>query len=62
MNEHIDPTEIKSIESNTPVTITFDNGNTVTAYSFIFEDATHYATHYATREDEAWEVTVKDDL
>ena len=58
MNEHIDPTEIKSIESNTPVTITFDNGNTVTAYSFIFEDATHYAT----REDEAWEVTVKDDL
>ena len=58
MNEHIDPTEIKSIESNTPVTITFDNGNTVTAYSFIFEDATHYAS----REDEAWEVTVKDDL
>ena len=58
MNEHIDPTEIKSIESNTPVTITFDNGNTVTAYSFIFEDATHYAS----REDEAWEVTVKDGL
>ena len=58
MNEHIDPTEIKSIESNTPVTITFDNGNTVTAYSFVFEDATHYAS----REDEAWEVTVKDDL
>ena len=58
MDMKIDPTEIKSIESNTPVTITFDNGNTVTAYSFIFEDATHYAS----REDEAWEVTVKDDL
>ena len=58
MNEHIDPTEIKSIESHTPITITFDDGSRFTAYSFIFEDATHYAT----REDEAWEVTVKDDL
>ena len=58
MNEHIDPTEIKSIESNTPITITFDNGNTLTAYSFVFEDLTHYAS----REDEAWEVNVKDDL
>ena len=58
MNEHIDPTEIKSIESNTPVTITFNDGSGFTAYSFVFEDATHYAS----REDEAWEVTVKDDL
>ena len=54
----IDPTEIRSIKSNTPVTITFDNGNTMTAYSFVFEDLTHYAS----REDEAWEATVKDDL
>ena len=58
MNEHIDPTEIKSIESNTPVTITFNDGSRFTAYSFVFEDMTHYASH----EDEAWEVTVKDDL
>ena len=58
MNEHIDPTEIKSIESHTPITITFNDGSRFTACSFIFEDATHYAT----REDEAWEVTVKDDL
>ena len=58
MNEHIDPTEIKSIESRTPITITFNDGSRFTAYSFIFEDATHYAT----REDEAWEVNVKDDL
>lgn len=58
MNEHIYPTEIKSIESNTPVTITFNDGSRFTAYSFIFEDLTHYVS----REDEAWEVTVKDDL
>ena len=58
MNEHIDPTEIKSIKSNTPVTITFDNGESFTAYNFVFEDATHYVS----REDESWEVTVKDDL
>ena len=58
MNEHIDPTEIKSIESNTPVTITFNDGSRFTAYSFVFEDATHYAS----REDDSWEVTVKDDL
>ena len=58
MNEHIDPTEIKSIESNTPVTITFNDGSRFTAYCFVFEDATHYVS----REDESWEVTVKDDL
>lgn len=57
MKDSIDPTEIKSIKSSTPVTITFDDGSTITAYSFIFEDATHYAS----REDEAWEVNVKDD-
>ena len=58
MNEHIDPTEIKRIESNTPVTITFNDGSRFTAYSFVFEDLTHYVS----REDESWEVTVKDDL
>ena len=36
MNEHIDPTEIKSIESNTPVTITFNDGSRFIAYSFVF--------------------------
>ena len=58
MNEHIDPTEIRSIKSSTPVTITFDNGESFTAYNFIFEDVTHNVS----REDESWEVTVKDDL
>ena len=58
MEIKIDPTEIRSIESNTPVTITFNDGTKFTAYSFVFEDLTHYAS----REDEAWEVTVKDDL
>ena len=58
MDIKIDPTEIKSIESSTPVTITFDNGNTLTAYSFIFEDLTHYAT----RENESWGINIKADL
>ena len=58
MKDSIDPTEIKSIKSSTPVTITFDDGSTITAYNFIFEDTTHYVS----REDESWEVTVKDDL
>ena len=57
MKNSIDPTEIKSIKSNTPVTITFDDGSTITAYNFIFEDTTHYAT----RDDEAWEVSIRDD-
>ena len=42
MKNSIDPTEIKSIKSNTPVTITFDDGSTITAYSFVFEDAENY--------------------
>lgn len=50
MKNSIDPTEIRSIESSTPVTITFDDGSTITAYSFIFEDMTHYVS----REDESW--------
>ena len=57
MKNSIDPTEIKSIESSTPVTITFDDGSTITAYNFIFEDTTHYAS----REDESWEVSIRDD-
>lgn len=57
MKDSIDPTEIKSIESSTPVTITFDDGSRITAYNFIFEDTTHYAT----RDDEAWEVSIRDD-
>ena len=57
MKDSIDPTEIKSIKSSTPVTITFNDGSTITAYSCIFEDATRYAT----RDDEAWEVNVRDD-
>lgn len=57
MKNSIDPTEIRSIESSTPVTITFDDGSTITAYSFIFEDTTHYAT----RDDEAWKVSIRDD-
>ena len=57
MKNSIDPTEIRSIKSSTPAKITFNGGSTITAYSFIFEDATHYAS----REDEAWEVNVKDD-
>ena len=57
MKNSIDPTEIRSIESSTPVTITFDDGSTITAYSFIFEDMTHYVT----RDDEAWEVSIRDD-
>lgn len=50
MKDSIDPTEIKSIKSSTPVTITFNDGNTITAYNFIFEDMTHYVS----REDESW--------
>ena len=57
MEMSIDPTEIKSIKSSTPVTITFNGGSTITAYNFIFEDTTHYAT----RDDEAWEVSIRDD-
>ena len=57
MKNSIDPTEIRSIESSTPVTITFDDGSTITAYSFIFEDTTHYVS----REDEAWKVSIRDD-
>lgn len=55
MKNSIDPTEIKSIESSTPVTITFNDGSTFTAYSFIFEDTTHYVS----REDESWRVDLE---
>ena len=44
MKDIIDPTEIVTIESNSPVTITFTDGSSVTAYNFEFKDLTHYAT------------------
>lgn len=44
MKDIIDPTEIVTIKSNSPVTITFTNGTSVTAYNFEFKDLTHYAT------------------
>ena len=44
MKDIIDPTEIRSITSNTPITITFNDASSVTAYNFEFKDLTHYAT------------------
>lgn len=44
MKDIIDPTEIETIKSNSPVTITFTDGSSVTAYNFEFKDLTHYAT------------------
>ena len=44
MSDIIDPTEIATIKSNSPITITFTNGSTITAYNFEFKDLTHYAT------------------
>ena len=58
MNEHIDPTEIRSIISNTPITIRFNDGSKIIANGFVFTGLEHYVS----REDEAWEVNVKDDL
>ena len=55
MKNSIDPTEIKSIKSSTPVTITFNDGSTITAYNFIFEDMTHFVS----REDESWRVDLE---
>ena len=44
MKNSIDPTEIRSIESNSPITITFTDSSSVTAYNFEFKDITHYST------------------
>ena len=44
MKDIIDPTEIETIKSNSPVTITFTDGSSITAYNFEFENLTHYAT------------------
>ena len=44
MKDIIDPTEIETIKSNSPVTITFTDGSSITAYNFEFKDITHYAT------------------
>lgn len=44
MEDIIDPTEIETIKSNSPITITFIDGSSVTAYNFEFKDLTHYTT------------------
>ena len=36
MKDVIDPIEIKSITSNAPITITFNDGSTITAWGFYF--------------------------
>lgn len=58
MEMSIDPTEIKSIKSSTPVTITFNDGNTLKAYSFVFEDAENYVK----RKDKTSGVNLNSDL
>lgn len=55
MSDIIDPVEIKSITSNTPITITFNDGSTITAWGFYFKDLTHYTS----REDDDYTVTVE---
>ena len=44
MKDIIDPTEIVTIKSNSPITITFTDRSSITAYNFEFKDLTHYAT------------------
>ena len=55
MKDIIDPIEIKSITSKTPVTITFNNNSTITAYGFHFKDLTHYLSI----EDDYYRVTLE---
>ena len=43
MKDIIDPTEIEAIKSNSPITITFTDGSSITAYNFEFKNLTHYA-------------------
>ena len=45
MSDIIDPFEIRSITSDTPVTITFNDGSTITAWEFYFKDITRYTSH-----------------
>lgn len=44
MKDIINPVEIKSITSQTPITITFNDGSTITAWEFYFKDLTHYSS------------------
>ena len=55
MKDIIDPTEIRSIKSKTPVTITFNNNSTITAYEFHFKDLTHYLSS----EEDYYRVTLE---
>ena len=55
MSDIINPVEIKSITSNTPVTITFNDGSTITAYNFYFKDLTRYTS----RESDDYTVAVE---
>ena len=55
MSDIIDPTEIKSVTSNTPITITFNDGSRVTAWEFYFKDLTRYTS----RESDDYTVTLE---
>ena len=55
MSDIIDPIEIKSITSNTPITITFNDGSTITAFNFYFKDLTSYTS----RESDDYTVTLE---
>ena len=55
MKDIINPVEIKSITSDTPVTITFNDGSTITAYNFYLKDLARYTSH----ENDEYEVTLE---
>lgn len=55
MSDIINLDEIKSITSNTPITITFNDGSTITAYSVYFKDLTRYTSH----ESDDYKVTLE---
>lgn len=55
MKDIINPVEIKSITSNTPITITFNDGSTIKAYNFYFKDLTRYTS----RESDEYKVTLE---
>ena len=55
MKDIIDPTEIRSITSKSPITITFNDGSRITACGFHFKDLTHYLSI----EDDYYRVTLE---
>lgn len=55
MKDIIDPTEIRSITSKTPITITFNDGSRITAWEFHFKDLTRYTS----RESDDYRVTLE---